>query len=191
MNIRQEIYTNSKKTKLLYNTAQEDLKRNAKNAHQKTQNKTYVNISSNFSPSTPSICLTHFLTSLSTSSSSSSISSLIYGNISGKSANHSSPSCSVSACSVFSAATRVCGLSPPADLALKPDEGRRNFMSVELSSLWLSVESAAMPSSVMAGMVSVITVVAVEVDVAWASWEIKGWEIWVRWEGDCQNSKES
>lgn len=59
---------------------------------------------------------------------------------------------------------------------------------MELSSLWLSVESAAMPSSVMAGMVSVITVVAVEVEVAWESWEIKGWEIWVRWEGDCQNS---
>lgn len=46
-----------------------------------------------------------------------------------------------------------------------------------------------MPSSVMAGMVSVITVVAVEVEVAWESWEIKGWEIWVRWEGDCQNSE--
>ena len=169
MNIKTKkfIQTPKGQAELLYNTAQRRFGKKRQKCSPKP--KPYVNISSNFSPKTPSICLTHFLTSLSTSSSSSSISSLIYGNISGKSANHSSPSCSVSACSVFSAATRVCGLSPPADLALKPDEGRRNFMSVELSYLWLSVESAAMPSSVMAGMVSVITVVAVEVEVAWDS----------------------
>lgn len=61
-------------------------------------------------------------------------------------------------------------------------------MSAVLSSLWLSVESAEAASSVIAGMVSVVTRLAVEVEVAWVSWEIRGWEIWVRWEGDCQNS---
>jgi len=57
-----------------------------------------------------------------------------------------------------------------------------------LISLWLSVESAEVASSVMAGMVSVIITVAVEGVVAWESWEIKGVIIWFRWEGDCQNS---
>lgn len=52
----------------------------------------------------------------------------------------------------------------------------------------MSVESAATASSVMAGMASEMTMDAVEELVAWAIWEIRGLEICVRWEGDCQNS---
>lgn len=62
-------------------------------------------------------------------------------------------------------------------------------MRALFNSLWLSVESAATASSVMAGTVSVMTASAVEVFVAWPSWEIKGVEISARWDGDCQNSK--
>lgn len=57
-----------------------------------------------------------------------------------------------------------------------------------LSSLWLSVESAATASSVMAGMVSEVTREAVEVFVAWARCEIRGVVIWEMCVGDCQNS---
>ena len=86
----------------------------------------------------------------------------------------------------------MCGLSPPllVLISVEEEDGRRNFINVALISLWLSVESAAIASSVSVGIVSEIIVVAVDGFVAWDNWVIRGFDIWVRWDGDCQNSIE-
>lgn len=88
---------------------------------------------------------------------------------------------------------RVCGFSPPLPaapgLALGfAADGRRKRMMAVLSSLWLSVESAATASSVIVGMSSSASREAVDVLVACERCEIRGVVIWLMCVGDCQNS---